>query len=249
MSSDEIRTFIDMIRSARRCVVLTGAGVSTLSGIADFRGPEGIYSRTDIDAERLFSFQAFTEDPTYYYTHTRDFIYGLNSFEPNLVHRELARLELRGIINTIITQNIDMLHQRAGSKRVIELHGSPEWHQCLQCGRRRAFDDIAVVVRGGAVPVCEECGGTVKPGIVFFGEMLDSTVLDDAVGEATMADLFVVLGSSLVVQPAASLPMYAAQRGARLAIVNNMPTPLDSAAQCRLPDLLACFEALAAERL
>ena len=126
-----------LLRDSSSTVVFTGAGVSTLSGIPDFRGPEGLY-RT-LDADRIFALDAFREDPSFFYTHARDFIYGMDQHEPSLVHRVCARWEEQGLIRGVVTQNIDMLHGRAGSRQVIELHGSPARHTCLDCGAGASF--------------------------------------------------------------------------------------------------------------
>ena len=123
-----MKRFIELLRRSASPVVFTGAGISTLSGIRDFRGADGLYN--DPDADRIFDIGAFREDPSFYYTKTRDFIYNLEDKEPNIVHTELARWESRGWISAVITQNIDLLHQKAGSRRVIEIHGSPRVHRC-----------------------------------------------------------------------------------------------------------------------
>lgn len=236
-----MQKLVEALKKAQHCVVLTGAGVSTLSGVADFRGTDGLYSRADIDAERLFSLPDFVQDPSYYYEKSRDFIYGVDSLEPSLVHRELARLEGMGIVKAVVTQNIDMLHQKAGSKRVLEVHGTPSVHRCLSCDKTWSFEQIAPRVRAGEVPSCDACGGVVKPDIIFFGEMLDATTIELAFEEAMQADLMLVLGSTLMVQPAASIPLQTVQRGGLLYIVNNMDTPLDRFAEGRYGDLEECF--------
>ena len=153
------------LKQARRVVVFTGAGVSTLSGIRDFRGRNGIYK--EVDADRIFALDYFLSDPSYYYRHARGFIYNLHTREPNLIHRECARLEQAGIVRCVITQNIDMLHQKAGSRKVIELHGSPTRHVCLKCGREYSYEWASAIVESEHTPWCETCGGIVKPGIVF----------------------------------------------------------------------------------
>jgi NAD-dependent deacetylase len=140
-----------------------------------------------------------------------------------------------------------MLHRRAGSQRVLELHGTPEVHHCVGCGRQWPYNEIAAIVRDGGTPSCDACGGVVKPNITFFGEMLDTATIDAAIEEATHADLMLVLGSSLVVQPAASVPLYAVERGADLYIVNNMETPLDRYAEERHGDLEEVFGHVAAQ--
>lgn len=236
---------IDLIKTARHCVVLTGAGISTLSGIPDFRGKNGFYKRTDIDPNRIFDIDAFKEDPSYYYTHARDFIYNLDSKEPNIVHTELARLEARGNVKAILTQNIDLLHQKAGSKHVLELHGSPAVHHCLRCGATLGFDDIVRILDEGRIPDCPKCHGIMKPDIVFFGEPLPEATLEEAQQEAWEADLMLVLGSSLTVYPAASLPGITAHRGGKLAIINADPTPYDRYAVWKGTDLGEAFSAIA----
>lgn len=242
MSNDE-----DLHRALEEagCVVaFTGAGVSTLSGIRDFRGKNGIYKDRSVDADRLFDLACFQKDPGYYYTHTRELIYDLDSKSPNIVHRVCARLEQRGLLKGIITQNIDCLHQRAGSRRVVELHGSPRVHRCLECGRTFPYDGICRLVNAGKVPRCHDCGGIIKPDIIFFGEALPRAALTRAVEDASRADLMLVLGSTLTVQPAASLPLLTVRGGGRICIVNNAKTPLDDYAALRYHDLEACFHHL-----
>lgn len=234
---------IEMIQEASYLVVFTGAGVSTLSGIRDFRGKQGIYR--EFDADRLFDLHFFLKDPSYYYLNTKNFIYNLDSKQPSLVHLECARLEQKGIVRSLITQNIDLLHQKAGSRRVIELHGSPEIHRCLECEKSFSFDWIAERVKRDEVPWCDRCGGIVKPGVTFFSEMLDADVLEQARQEALRADLMLILGSSLVVHPAASIPYFTLDHGGRLAIINDGETPLDPHAAFRHNDLETCFRAIA----
>lgn len=236
---------IQALRSARHAVAFTGAGVSTLSGIRDFRGKNGVYR--EFDADKIFDIRWFMKDPSYYYGHSRNFIYDLHTKQPSLVHRECARLEAAGIVKAVITQNIDMLHQRAGSRRVIELHGSPIVHRCLACGKEYAYDWAREIVCAGRVPYCEECGGLVKPDITFFGELLPARALDDAIEESSRADLMLALGSSLVVQPAASMPLHTLRNGGRIAIINDGPTPLDDRAAWRYDDLATCFRRIADE--
>lgn len=232
-----------LIESVGSVAVFTGAGVSTLCGIPDFRGPEGIYKT--LDADRIFGLDQFRQDPRYYYDNARDFIYNLQDRRPGIVHTVCAELEARGLIRGIVTQNIDLLHQRAGSKNVIDLHGSPEIHGCLQCGWETSFEAVAPVVQDGRLPLCDECGSVVKPHITFFGEMLPEGALDRAFSLASSVDLMLVLGSSLVVHPAASVPVATLEAGGRLAIVNLGDTPLDSYATGRWDDLADEFQALA----
>jgi NAD-dependent deacetylase len=235
----------ELLLAAKRAVVFTGAGVSTLSGIPDFRGPAGLYRQ--MDADRIFALEAFEDDPGYFYGHARDFIYGLDERRPSVVHVVCAALEERGLIRGVITQNIDMLHRRAGSRQVVELHGSPERHHCLACGWETSFAAVAPVVQAGEVPRCGACRGVVKPAITFFGEMLPSGALEQAGAWSGEADLMLVLGSSLAVHPAAGLPWLTLRAGGRVAVVNLDPTPCDAAACWRGQDLEAEFRILAAD--
>lgn len=239
---DEILT---LLRDSRRAVVFTGAGVSTLSGLPDFRGEDGIYRQ--IDGARVFDIDVFHEDPGFFYRHGADLVYGLGDCEPSLVHRQCARLESGGKLLGIVTQNIDMLHQRAGSETVVELHGSPATHSCLGCGVQQDYAWARSQVHAGTVPRCPFCGEVVKPDITFFGEMLPSGALEQAAQWAAAADLMLVLGSSLVVQPAASIPLITARTGGKLVIVNREPTPLDHLADARHDDLATLFTRVAAE--
>lgn len=220
-------TLTELLSHAKHAVALTGAGISTLSGIPDFRGAGGLYTRTDIDANKLFDLDYFMKDQRYYYEHSKDFLYNLDEKEPNIVHNMLAKLEEKGIIHAVITQNIDLLHQKAGSRKVLELHGSPLIHHCLHCGKTWRFEDIAPRVRAGEVPVCDTCGGIVKPNIVFFGEGLPEYALAEAEKEARAADIMLVLGTSLTVYPAAAVPEITLHCGGKVAIINRDPTHLD----------------------
>lgn len=239
-----MKKLIDIIKSSSYVVAFTGAGISTLSGIKDFRGKNGIYKSSSFDAEKIFSLPFFMKDPSYYYNNTKDFIYDLDRREPNIVHRELARLEKMGILKAVITQNIDMLHQKASSKNVIEIHGSPFLHHCLSCGAEYSYEEIALIVNEGKTPHCKDCRGIVKPDIIFFGEALNEKAVRAAVSEASRADLMIVLGSSLVVQPAASMPLYTLDNGGKLVIINDMETFLDDRAALRYSKLEDCFNNL-----
>jgi NAD-dependent deacetylase len=236
---------VSMLRESRRTVVFTGAGVSTLSGLPDFRGETGLYRQ--VDGNLVFDVEVFHEDPSLFYTHGRDLIYALTDHEPSLVHRECARLEALGLVRAVVTQNIDMLHQRAGSEEVVELHGSPALHSCLACGRSYGYDWARSRVLAGEIPRCESCQGVVKPDITFFGEMLPPGALERACELAAEADLMLVLGSSLVVHPAAGVPLVTCRCGGKLAIVNKGPTPLDDHCDLRLDDLESAFAAVAAQ--
>jgi NAD-dependent deacetylase len=240
-----IESLFQRIGKARHCVALTGAGVSTLSGIRDFRGKDGLYN--DMDAEKIFDIDYFYQDPSFYYQAAGSFIYNIDEKEASVVHTCLAELEKRGWLKALITQNIDLLHQKGGSRRVIEVHGSPRIHYCLHCSRvRMDFDEAAAIVRSGGIPRCPKCGRALKPAITFFGESLPMEALREATEETQAADLILVLGTSLTVNPAASLPLHTLRNGGKMVIVNNMPTPLDSQADLRFEDLGEVFEGLKA---
>ncbi|MDR1278157.1 MAG: NAD-dependent deacetylase [Treponema sp.] len=238
-----IGALYDRIRQARHCVALTGAGVSTLSGIRDFRGKNGIYN--DMDAEKIFDIEYFMKDPTFYYGAAKSFVYNIDEKKPSIVHTVLGALEKQGFLKALITQNIDLLHQKGGSKRVIEVHGSPQVHYCLRCaGVRMQFEEAAALVKAGKLPKCPQCGRVLKPAITFFGESLPIEAIKEATEEAQKADLMLILGTSLTVYPAASLPNYTLQNGGELIIVNNMATSLDKKAVQHFDDLAEVFEEL-----
>ena len=233
----------ELIKNAKHFVALTGAGVSTLSGIRDFRGKNGLYN--DMDAEKIFDINYFEKDPSLYYTSAGSFIYNLDEKEPSVVHTVLGDLEKIGYLKAIITQNIDLLHQKGGSSRVIEIHGSPVTHYCLRCsGIRMGYNEAAKIVRAGEMPKCHECGRVLKPAITFFGESLPVNALKEAAEEAQNADLMLVLGTSLTVYPAASMPDYTLRSGGQIVIVNNMPTHLDRHAVMHFDELEPLFKDL-----
>jgi NAD-dependent deacetylase len=239
----DVNELYSLILEAKYPVALTGAGVSTLSGIRDFRGKYGLYN--DTDAEKIFSMEYFEKDPSFYYDHVRSLIYNINEKEPSIVHTVLGELEIRGFLKALITQNFDLLHQKGGSKNVIEIHGSPEFHYCLRCaGIRISFEKVSEIVRRGEMPKCPKCGRTLKPAITFFGESLPVNALKEAVSESQKADLMLVLGTSLTVYPVASLPEYTLRSGGKIVIVNNMPTLLDSRATLKFDNLEQVFEEL-----
>jgi NAD-dependent deacetylase len=240
---EDINKLFTLLKEAKHPVALTGAGVSTLSGIRDFRGKNGLYN--EMDAEKIFSLDYFMQDPSFYYKQAGDFIYNIDEKEASIVHLTLGELEQRGFLKALITQNIDLLHQKGGSKNVIEIHGSPKIHYCLRCsGIRVSFEEAAAVVRKGEMPLCPKCGRVLKPAITFFGESLPSDALREAVGESQKADLMLVLGTSLTVYPAASMPEYTLRTGGKIVIINNMPTPLDGRAILHFDDLGTVFEEL-----
>jgi NAD-dependent deacetylase len=220
--------------SGVRCVaVLTGAGISTDSGIPDFRGPSGLWTR-DPAAEKMSTYQVYVADPA---VRRRSWQARLShpawTAQPNAAHLALARLAASSAGTTIITQNIDGLHQRAGlpADRVLELHGTMYSVVCVSCDRRTAMADALARVRAGETdPPCSDCGGILKSATVMFGQQLDTAVLGRAADAAEAADLFLAIGSTLTVEPAASLCAVAVRAGARLVIVNRDPTPYDTLA-------------------
>ncbi|MDR2964731.1 MAG: NAD-dependent deacetylase [Treponema sp.] len=243
MKKEKINKLFTLIQEAKHMVALTGAGVSTLSGIRDFRGKNGLYN--EMDAEKIFSIEYFEEDPSFYYKNAADFIYNIDQINPSIVHNVLGELEKRGRLKALITQNIDLLHQKGGSKNVIEIHGSPAIHYCLRCpGIRVSFEEAAAVVRSGDMPKCPKCSRVIKPAITFFGESLPTEALRQAITESQEADLMLVLGTSLTVFPAASMPDYTLRQGGKIVVVNNMQTHLDSKAELHFDDLEAVFEGL-----
>jgi len=238
-----MKELFEKIRNARYCTVLTGAGVSTLSGIRDFRGKNGLYN--DMDAEEIFDIRYFEKDPSFYYKAAGSFIYNIDEKEPSIVHTVLGHFEKTGLIKWIITQNIDLLHQKGGANNVIEIHGSPSIHYCLRCGGiRMPFAQAAAIVKNGDLPKCPKCSRVLKPAITFFGEPLPAEALRHATEEAQKSDLMLVLGTSLQVFPAASMPDYCLREGGEIVIVNNMPTHLDSKAALHYDDLETVFTEL-----
>ena len=219
----------EMIREARRIVVFTGAGVSTESGIPDFRSPGGFWTKFDPED---FTIDKFLSSPETRRKQWRFLLSGdlLKDASPNAAHEAIVELETLGRLDCVITQNIDNLHQKAGNDpgRVYELHGTMHWVRCLQCGGRYALEEILHKYRTAAdPPACERCGGIMKPDVIFFGEALPEETLDEATRRASRCDLFIVVGSSLVVYPAATMPFFAKESGAKLIIVNLTPTPAD----------------------
>jgi len=217
--------------------VLTGAGISTESGIPDFRGPNGVWT-TAPEKMKLVNIEDYVRDPQVRVAAWQDRMnHPAWDAQPNTGHFVLADLERRGTVLALMTQNIDGLHQAAGSERVLELHGTIHQAKCLSCGRRtRMQEQLERVAAGNPDPACAECGGIQKSATVAFGEQLDPLVLETAVVASSACDLFLAVGTSLSVQPAALLAEEAHRRGARLVIVNQGDTPLDDRADAILRD-------------
>jgi len=235
------------ILNARHLVAFTGAGISTLSGIRDFRGKNGLYKDDKINAAKIFDIEYFEKDPSFFYNAAKNFIYDLDEKKPSIVHNTLATLEKSGRLRAVITQNIDLLHQKAGSQRVLEIHGSPKYHYCIGC---RAFDsvlsyeEVAAILNRGELPTCRVCKRVMKPGITFFGENLPEQTLNESQTEAADADLMLILGTTLEVYPAAGLPLITLENGGEIIIVNNMKTQLDRYCVMRFADLEDVFSEL-----
>jgi NAD-dependent deacetylase len=222
----------DLIINSERIVVFTGTGISTESGIPDFRGPGGVWERFDPDD---FAYQKFLTDPEARRKHWQ-MLHGsglTTEAEPNQTHYAIAELDRLGKLDCVITQNMDNLHQKAGlpNGRVLELHGNMQWAVCLSCGKRYPFEQVKTRLDvSETVPDCEACHGLLKPGVVFFGESLPDGVLEEAARRSQNCDLLLVIGSTLVVYPAAYIPVYAVESGASLVIINLSPTPMDKQA-------------------
>ena len=242
-----IESLYEAILESDKVLVFTGAGISTLSGIPDFRGAKGVYRQKwhGLEVEEILSLPCFLQHPEYFYEWAQTFVYGLENYQPNIVHKTIAAWEKADLIYRTYTQNIDILHQHAGSRRLYELHGSPAHHYCLSCRKYYSYNDIAPIVQSGNCPECE-CGGIIKPQIVFYGEQLDQDLLEQAFNDFAAADLAIVLGSSLTVNPAALLPQYTLHGGGKLAIINSQATTLDKYADWKFDDLQKTFEQLAA---
>ncbi len=226
---EEIERLAQLIVESKKIIVFTGAGISTESGIPDFRSPGGIWSRYDPED---FTIQKFLSSPAARKTIWKMSVEGglLAEAEPNLAHYAIAELYQLGKLDCVITQNIDNLHQKAGvpEDKVFELHGNVGWVVCLSCCRRFPMPEVLQKIKEGIeVPDCPDCQGILKPDAVFFGEALPQETLQEAIHRAQNCDLFIVIGSTLIVYPAAYIPTYAREAGAKLAIVNLTHTPFD----------------------
>jgi NAD-dependent deacetylase len=217
-----------LVREHQPCVVLTGAGISTESGIPDFRSPSGIWA--DVDPFEVASLPAFLADPERVWRFYRTRMHLLLEAEPNPGHYSLAELERRGFVEAVITQNIDMLHVRAGSREVVEVHGSIRSSVCLSCGGQQDLERVLAQLEERPAPLCERCGAILKPGVVLFGELLPAAAMERASQLARSAGLMLVVGSSLEVWPVAGLPLEARA----FAIVNRGPTALDDRALLKI---------------
>lgn len=221
----DIETFLEWVKESENIVFFGGAGVSTESGIPDFRSVDGLYNQKyDYPPETILSHSFYRSKPEEFYKFYRDKMLCLDA-EPNITHIKLAELEKAGKLKGVVTQNIDGLHQKAGSRNVMELHGSVLRNYCENCGQFMSAEDI---LNSQGVPKCKKCGGPVKPDVVLYEEGLDQRTLEDAVDCISKADLLIIGGTSLAVYPAAGLIEY--YRGNKLVLINKTATPKDSRA-------------------
>ena len=223
-----------MIAEYQPCVVLTGAGISTESGIPDFRSPTGLWAT--FDPLEYGSIEAFRRDPVKVWSFYKQRVEMLTQAEPNAAHLALAELERLGFVGAVVTQNIDRLHERAGSSEVVEVHGSIRTSTCPRCGERYGLERVLELLTEADAPACPACDEILKPDVVFFGELLPSGPIERALELARTAQLLLVVGSALEVHPVAGLPLETLGAGGELAIVNSGPTPFDSEARLRIDE-------------
>jgi NAD-dependent deacetylase len=223
----------ELIGESSCTVALTGAGVSVPSGIPDFRTPEtGIWA--NVDPMKVAHIDVFERDPARFWSYYRPRFQSLGDKEPNAAHEALAELERRGLLDGVITQNIDRLHRAAGSENVVEVHGSIETSSCTRCAESFGLEEVDGLFDEEGVARCTTCGGPVKPDVVLFGELLPESAMAMAQGLAQRAELMICVGSSLAVFPAAGLPRLTLENGGRLAIVTKGSTPYDGDADLKL---------------
>jgi NAD-dependent deacetylase len=240
----------ELIRNARRVVVLTGAGISTPSGIPDFRSEgTGLWSRDE--PLEVASLMTFRTRPELFFEWFRPLASQIFNAQPNPAHYALAELEKEGHLHAIITQNIDVLHQKAGAKRVIEMHGTLNTLSCTQCFKQYGYANfLPPFVESGQIPRCPACKAILKPDVILFGEQLPQSAWNEALRESRTCDLMIVAGSSLEVLPVAGLPMQSLDRGAHLIILNNSPTYLNVRADITLlEDVAGVIPAIAKQVL
>ena len=246
VATDQAQRLAELIRESSCTVALTGAGISVPSGIPDFRSPgEGLWE--NVDPMEVAHIDAFRRDPVKFWTFYRPRFHLLGDKEPNGAHEVLAELERRGLLEAVITQNIDMLHIKAGSERVIEVHGSIRSSSCQSCGAHFPIDRVDHLFDDDGVALCSYCSGPVKPDVVLFGELLPAEAMAEAESLAARADLMLCIGSSLEVYPVAGLPAVTMGRGGRIAVITKGPTPLDPDAVVRMDgDVVADLRAVLA---
>ncbi len=249
VASPGVERLAELLLGARSAVALTGAGVSVPSGIPDFRSPgTGLWE--NVDPMEVAHISVFERDPERFWRYYRPRFQTLGEKRPNRAHEALAELERRGLLTGVITQNIDRLHRAAGSREVVEVHGSIDTSTCRECGASFDLDQVEGLFDERGVALCAACGGAVKPDVVLFGELLPEAAMARAQELAEEAELMLCVGSSLAVYPVAGLPELTLAGGGRLAIVTQGPTPYDEAAAVKLEgevdeELTALLAALA----
>jgi NAD-dependent protein deacetylase/lipoamidase len=234
----------ELVRESKSTVALTGAGISVPSGIPDFRTPgEGLWEK--VDPMEVAHIDVFRRDPARFWSFYRPRLHSLGDVEPNDAHRVLAELERRGLLDAVITQNIDQLHHKAGSERVIEVHGSIRTASCQWCGASFELKRVDELFDEEGAARCADCSGPVKPDVVLFGELLPAQAMAEAESLAAGADLMLCIGSSLEVYPVAGLPSVTLEGGGRVAVITKGPTPFDGDASVRMDgDVVADLDAL-----
>jgi NAD-dependent deacetylase len=243
--TEQAEKLAELIRSSSRTVALTGAGISVPSGIPDFRSPgTGIWEK--VDPMEVAHIEAFRRDPAKFWSFYRPRFQSLGDKQPNPAHEVLAELERRQLLEAVVTQNVDRLHRKAGTERLVEVHGSIETSSCIECGHPFPLAQVEDLFDESGAAVCP-CGGPVKPDVVLFGELLPEAAMAEATALATEADLLLCVGSSLEVYPVAGLPELTLSSGGRIAIVTKGPTPYDGHAAVRMDgDVVEDLEAVLA---
>lgn len=226
---EQVQQFLDWVKNSNNIVFFGGAGVSTESGIPDFRSVDGLYNQEyDYPPETILSHSFYLNNLEEFYRFYKKKMICLDA-KPNAAHKKLAELEAAGKVKAVITQNIDGLHQAAGSKRVLELHGSVHRNYCRRCGK---FFDAAYILDSKGCPCCDVCGGDVKPDVVLYEEGLDDDIMRQSIQYISQADMLIIGGTSLAVYPAAGLVNYYC--GDKLVVINKSTTPLDRKANLRI---------------
>ena len=226
MDKEKLKQFAEMINRSGKTVFFGGAGVSTESGVKDYRSEDGLYNTVreyGVSPETILSHSFFVSKPDVFYDFYYKYFLEIN-VEPNTAHLVLAVMEKKGKLSSVITQNIDGLHQKAGSKNVLELHGTTAVHYCMECGKPYPLEKLKALK--GKVPYCEKCGGLVRPEVVLYEEPLNESVVEKAISEISTAELLIIGGTSLAVYPAAMYIRYF--RGSQIVLINKGQTDFDS---------------------
>ena len=224
---DEIKNVAEILKNSKQAVALTGSGISTGSGIPTFRGKDGLWNKYDPEK---FTMEYFMKNPKDFWSTAKNLFLPLINAFPSKSHYVLAELEEMGIIKAVITQNIDGLHQKAGSKNVLEIHGNGKKLKCLLCGEEYEIENFIDEINKNNVPLCKKCHSILKPDAVLFGELLPKKTYLNSIYYSYTADVMLVIGTSLLVEPAASLPFSAKENGAKIITINLEKTPLDDLA-------------------